>query len=307
MAEEIQGNQNIQAENNSTAVGKIEVGGSIGGDFIIGGTHNYYASPEAAKSSLANETISIEAFEPETLLISEGAFWMGSEAEEGIKPWESPRHEVTLPAYRIGKYPVTNQLYKEFIRQSPKTKISSVIWGGQMAPPEGREDLPVAGVTWYEAQAYCEWLSKITSRKYCLPNEAQWEKACRGGKNSVYPWGDEFDPARCNQGRTSVAPVTKYPAQNEFGCFDLVGNVMQWTCTLWGKMRASPHPKYSYPWQDDGRNNPNDNPGILRVIRGSSMNQDAKGHRCSVRRGEDPGMTGIPGARYGFRVAMNFS
>jgi len=312
---------NISSDQNIIS-GEISSGGiSIqGGDrHNINITQNFNAPSPTKDSPLTNETIETKPFEPKPILIPAGSFIMGTKKEdiklliekfggnEDKYKNETPEQEVSLPSYRIGKYPVTNQQYKEFIRQNPKTRISSIIWSGQMAPSEGFEDLPVAGATWYEAHAYCEWLGQITSRKYSLPNEAQWEKAFRGGKNYFYPWGDEFDATRCNQGQPGVAPVTKYPAQNEFGCFDLVGNVMQWTCTLWGIARGSPRPKYSYPWQDDGRNDSNDNPGILRVIRGSSMNQDLIGHRCSVRRGEDPGLTGVPGARYGFRVVINLS
>ena len=252
------------------------------------------------------ENIAVQYFEPETIRILEGAFWMGSIEITGAPPYETPRHEVHLPDFRIGKYPVTNAQYEEFIRQTGRPVTPSMGWEGQRVP-RGLEQHPVSGVTWYEALAYCQWLSGKTGRTYSLPNEAQWEKACRGGKNFIFPWGDEFDPKRSNQGCSSLAPVNAFPAQNEFECFDLVGNVRQWTCTLWGERRIAPEPRFSYPWRDDWRNDLNANRQIRRVVRGSSYNDNPGLLRCSGRSGQIPDDEGLAGARYGFRVAMIIS
>jgi len=159
-------------------------------------------------------------------------------------------------------------------------------------------------VTWYDALAYCEWLGKKTGRAYSLPNEAQWEKACRAGICSVYPWGDGFDPARCNHGQSAVAAVDAYPAQNNYGCFDLIGNIRQWTSTLWGEKRIAPDLRYAFPWKDDTRNDLNASRQVRRVVRGSSHKDDINLLRCSVRSGQMPDDAGLPGARHGFRVAM---
>jgi formylglycine-generating enzyme required for sulfatase activity len=302
MAEETEGNQNIQADENSTAIGKIEVGGSIGGDLIVGGTHNYYyASPEAAKSSLTNEKISTEPFEPETILIAEGAFWMGSNPDEGVAAHETPRHEVLLATYRIGKYPVTNEQYEKFVLETARSVAPEMLWDG-LKPAPGTELQPVVAVNWYEAVAYCEWLSKTTGRKYALPNEAQWEKACRGLNQTFYPWGDEFQEGRCNQGNAQIAAVDAFPAQNDYGCFDLVGNVRQWTASLWGESPRFPDARFAYPWKNDRRNDLSANGQIRRVVRGSSFKDDAKNLRCSLRSGQFP--KGLVDATRGFRVAM---
>lgn len=246
------------------------------------------------------DDIDTEYFEPKTIYIAEGPFWMGSPVGEGIPQHETPRHEVHLPAYRIGKFPVRNCEYEEFIRQAGKQVPSTMGWDGQRAPP-GRENHPVTGVSWYEALAYCEWLKEKTGRRYSLPDEAQWEKACRGGGTSIFPWGDVFDSERCNHGRSALAAVDAYPAQNEFGCFDLVGNIRQWTCTLWGETRTTPDAKYAYPWKDDGRNDLRASREVYRVVRGSTNEQDLNAHRCSARRAEAPELRG----RTGFRVAMS--
>lgn len=251
----------------------------------------------------AEEDISIQHFEPKTIYIAEGSFWMGSEPGNGIPGHETPRHEVVLPAYRIGKYPVTNAEYEVFIHDTGRLVKPSMGWDGQRVP-DGHENHPVAGVTWYEALAYCQWLTEKTGRRYTLPNEAQWEKACRGGNNAIYPWGDEFDPKRSNHGCSTLAAVDAYPAQNEFGFFDFVGNVRQWTCSLWGEKRITHDSKYGYPWKDDRRNDLNANSQIRRVIRGSSMTDDLNLLRCSARGGQLPNDVGLSEARPSFRVVM---
>jgi toxoflavin biosynthesis protein ToxD len=244
----------------------------------------------------------LEAFEPETVYIPEGTFWMGSQPGDGIPLHETPQHEVSLPAFCFGRYPVTNSQYEEFITQTQTRVLPIMGWDGQRVP-QGLELHPVTGVTWYEARKYCEWLSQTTGREYALPNEAQWERACRAGENCIYPWGDEFDPSRCNQGKGQLAPVDAYPAQNKFGCFDLVGNVRQWTISLWGERPNTPD--FKYPWSDkDGRNNLNTNSQIRRVVRGSSYAEDAGFLRCSARSGQFPENAGLLGMRLGFRVVM---
>ncbi|HLO15331.1 MAG TPA: SUMF1/EgtB/PvdO family nonheme iron enzyme [Anaerolineales bacterium] len=252
---------------------------------------------------LGTAPISVQYFEPETIHIPAGPFVMGSNAGDGIPNHETPQHEVSLLDYRIGKYPVTNAQYEEFIRQTGKLATPSMGWDGQRVP-QGLELHPVSGVTWHEALVYCQWLSEKTSRKYSLPNEAQWEKACRGGNNSIYPWGDEFDPKRSNHGCSTLAAVDTYLPQNDFGCFDLVGNVRQWTCTLWGEKRIPPDPKFAYPWKEDRRNDLTANRQIRRVVRGSSFKDNPNLLRCSARSGQIPEDPGLPEARHSFRVVM---
>jgi formylglycine-generating enzyme required for sulfatase activity len=244
-----------------------------------------------------------EYFEPKSVYIAEGLFTMGSQPAAGIPDYETPQHAVNLPAFCIGIDPVTNEQYDFFIRESG-TPVSPILgWDGQTFPL-GKELYPVTGVTWYEALAYCRWLSEKTNRKYSLPNEAQWEKACRGRQDSCYPWGNEFDPQRCNYGSPGVAPVDAHLPQNEFGCRDLVGNVLQWTVTQWGKDRFSPSGFSRFPWRDDMRNDLGASQEVRRVVRGCSMQDPIPAHRCSLRRSEAPDQRGFRGARMGFRVLL---
>ena len=141
--------------------------------------------PQAARP------LELQRFEPETVYIPPGKFFMGREPGPQIPAWESPAHEVDLPAYRIGKYPVTNRQYAEFILQTRQSINPEAGWLGRTPPPD-QLDYPVAGVTWYQAMQYCAWLSEKTGRNYTLPNEAQWEKAARGQQGPIYPWGNEW-------------------------------------------------------------------------------------------------------------------
>jgi Uncharacterized conserved protein len=248
------------------------------------------------------DDIKIASYEPKTIRIEEGPFWMGSEPGEGIPDYEQPQCQISIPAFRIGKYPITNKQYEVFMKEKGISALK-IGWPTQKIP-EGREEHPVTGVTWYEARAYCQWLSGKTGRNYMLPNEAQWEKACRGGNRYFYPWGDELDPARSNHGEPKIAAVNKYFEQNDYGCYDLVGNVRQWTCSLWGNTPDAPDPKYAYPWDDDGRNNPDESSLVWRVVRGSSYEDEPVMLRCSARTGVFPESRGYPGSRYSFRVVM---
>ena len=306
---------------------RVEGDVTNGGISIQGGdrhniniTQNFNAPSPTKDSPLTNRTIEIKDFEPETILIPAGSFLMGTRTEaiklliekfggdEDNYKNETPQQEVSLSAYRIGKYPVTNAQYKVFIDETEADKRQALItpimgWDYSLNIPDGRDDFPVAGVTWYQALAYCQWLEENTGRNYQLPNEAQWEKACRGGKNCLFPWSDEFDATRCNQGNSELAPVDpKKPAQNEYGVFDFVGNVRQWTCSLWGTNFLVPEAKYAYPWRNEPRRHDvNANSQIRRIVRGSSFNEEQSHLRCNVRKGElpDEWVAGI-----GFRVAI---
>jgi formylglycine-generating enzyme required for sulfatase activity len=75
-------------------------------------------------------------------------------------------------------------------------------WSRDRIPPYSKEDHPVVRVSWYDALAYCRWLSKVTSKAYCLPSEAEWEKCARDMNSRIYPWGDRRDARRCNSAET---------------------------------------------------------------------------------------------------------
>jgi formylglycine-generating enzyme required for sulfatase activity len=171
---------------------------------------------------------------------------------------------------------------------------------GQRAPFALRNH-PVTGVTWYDAEEFCRWLSAQTGRTFTLPTEAQWEKAARGADGRRYPWGPDWLPGRSNQGAAGPAPVDAYPPQSPFGCCDLVGNVRQWTRSLWGERPWTPEPAYRYPWPADAPP-PATSDIVRRIWRGGSYADAPELQRCSYRGNSLPKRIGAPGERMGLRV-----
>jgi len=224
--------------------------------------------------------------EPQLVRVPEGEFLMGSTPEQVAalvredperKEWferEEPQHPIYLPAYEIGKYPVTNVEYRRFVRETKHSPPRH--WEGDTYA-EGLGDHPVVLVTWHDAGAYCLWLREKTGRPYRLPSEAQWEKAARGADGRTYPWGDEFDGARCNSGEDEIrttAPVGQYSPQGDspYGLADMAGNVWEWTSTLFRP--------YAYD-AEDGREEEEE--VALRVLRGGAFNYDRRRVRCAYR------------------------
>jgi formylglycine-generating enzyme required for sulfatase activity len=263
----------------------------------------------------------VKPFEPETVPVSAGQFLMGAEPATDISPHESPLHQLLLPAFRIGRFPVTNGEYREFLRLDKGVDPPRDTGWFLREPPADRLDHPVAGVSWHDAVAYTGWLSLQTGRRYRLPTEAEWEKAASwipeneagtsAGHKRRYPWGDEFAFERCNvleSGIGTTNPCGRYgeAGASLWGCQDMIGNVQEWTSTAWGSQRDLPG--YLYPYRaDDGREDPDSvqtGPHVLRVHRGGSYRDAAAGVRCTARGAS------APEARLawrGFRVVMDVS
>ncbi len=258
----------------------------------------------APSSPLAVNNLPRKLFEPQTVYIPAGPFLMGSAEGSGRPAWESPCHRVELGEYRIGRSPVTNREYAEFVRQTRRLANPEMGWQGQNPPPD-RLEHAVEAVTWYDAQAYCEWLSAESGRKYRLPSEAEWEKAARGEDGRLYPWGDAWDAALVRAGVAESAPVESLAPQSVYGLYELVGSLRQWTCSLWGESSLRPDPRYCYPWAEDGRNELSASPLVRRVFRGGSRVDPPAVLVCSARGGAAPKMLGLPGKWHGFRVALS--
>ena len=165
--------------------------------------------------------------------------------EKGYFAREQPQHELFLPVYSIGRYPVTVGEFEQFILAGAYERHE--LWDGlgwrwvqennrqkpdfwADNPFTGHDELPIIGVSWYEALAYCTWLSKETSKHYRLLDEAEWEKAARGADKRLYPWGDDYDPYRCNvsdSGLNRTTPVGAYSPRGDssYGCAYMIGNV----------------------------------------------------------------------------------
>jgi formylglycine-generating enzyme required for sulfatase activity len=241
-----------------------------------------------------------QPFEPEMILIPAGEFLMGSDPQKDkdARADEQPQHTLYLPDYYLAKAPVTNAQYEAFVTAPDHHEQGS--WRSQ-GGLEGKEDHPVVGVAWYRAVAYCRWLSEVTGNAYSLPSEAEWEKAARGMDGRIYPWGDEWDPKRCNSregGPLDTTSVQAHPdGASPYGILDMAGNVSEWTRSIWGK----------YPYNaKDGRERLERLDSFSRLTglgppsrRGGSFYGNRRDVRCAVR------LKGSRGGRdwnIGFRV-----
>jgi formylglycine-generating enzyme required for sulfatase activity len=264
-----------------------------------------------AVEDLRVEKLITKAGEPETVFIPSGTFWMGSEPGDGIPTYETPSFQIDLPDYRIGKFPVTNREFEHFLRETKQAAWPELAWGNGNTPTKKELDLPVKGVTWYGALAYCYWLIEYTGRPYSLPSEAQWEKAARGPKGNVFPWGNEWQGGRlCNTDAEKVTPVDCYPVESAsyYQCFDMVGNVREWTTSLWGRNRThNLNLRNPYPLNEDRKpiSEIKENQQFRRITRGGASLLSEIPLRAARRQSELPYYCGITNNRVGFRVAMN--
>ncbi len=213
---------------------------------------------------------------PATLVIPSGRACLGRAAGPGVPARETPAHEVSLATFAVGRTPITNRQYGEFVARVPDQRAPDG-WRNRR-PPADRLEHPVADVSWHEAVAYCAWLSQVTGRHYRLPTEAEWERAARGAAGLRYPWGEAWVEGLCTVAAADTTPVDAHPGgSSPEGCLDLLGNVQEWTSTLWGgDPRAADFP---YPYRpDDGREDPEarDFPDkAFRVHRGGSYSSAA--------------------------------
>jgi sulfatase modifying factor 1 len=226
-----------------------------------------------------------QVVEPEMVSIPSGSFLMGSlDGQEN----ERPIHQVRLDAFALGKYQVTNREYQCFVEATGHA--AAPFWQDERFR---QSDQPVVGINWYDAVAYCEWLSRMTGQMYRLPTEAEWEYAARGGLESKrYPWGDEPPQAQRDyhlRWKDRPESVGLYPP-NGYGLYNMSDNVHEW-CSDWydaAFYHSSPE-----------HNPPGPSSGVRRASRGGSWRHQVKMTRCAAR-------SAIPPAYhysdYGFRL-----
>lgn len=232
----------------------------------------------------------------EMIPIPGGEFEMGGEGDED----EKPRHKVWVADFRMAKYPVTNGQYADFVAATGHPPPPH--WRGSTPPPHLRTR-PVVNVSWRDAQAYCSWLSQERGEAVRLPSEAEWEKAARGSDGREFPWGNTFDRNRANMRDTGIgdtSPVGIFPdGVSPYGCYDMAGNVWEWTRSLWGKDWEKPSFKYPYN-PEDGREDEAAGDDVTRVVRGGSWHNSVINVRCAVRHWYGPNDRYD---YYGFRVS----
>jgi formylglycine-generating enzyme required for sulfatase activity len=179
----------------------------------------------------------------EMVHIPGGTFLMGSpESDESPISSESPQHQVTVPSFFMGKYPVTQKQWR-LVAALPKIKIDL-----ESDPSRFKGDnLPVERVSWNHTQEFCARLSLKTNQTYRLPSEAEWEYACRGGTTTPFYFGETISTGLANydgnytygggakgEYRGKTTEVGKFPA-NPCGLYDMCGNVWEWCEDEWHK------------------------------------------------------------------------
>jgi formylglycine-generating enzyme required for sulfatase activity len=217
---------------------------------------------------------------PNLVRIPAGDFLMGAGAEDG----ERSTDRVFVDEFSIGRFPVTQDEYAQFVRQTGhpapavralplvaangrdrvfKELAAPYVWEGNR-PPAGHDAHPVVLVGYEDCVEYCRWLSGELDRLVRLPTGLEWEKAARGGIDGRrYPWGDDIDPTSCNflidpaaKAERGTRPSGMYPP-NAFGLYDMAGNVWEWI---------------------------SDRHGGMRIVRGGSwVNDDVEMLRCGYR------------------------
>jgi formylglycine-generating enzyme required for sulfatase activity len=193
-----------------------------------------------------------------------------------------------VPTFAIAKYPVTNAQYAKFIEADGyyQEKWWTEVgwrWRETYGWTEPRfwddstwngTDYPVVGVSWYEAIAFCRWLSEVGGKRATLPTDSQWQRASQDDDRRKYPWGNEEPNERlCNLGNMigHTTPVTQYPAgASPYGVMDMSGNIWEWCLTIF----------QSGSTMTDGTEE--------LVIRGGAWNSSQYGTRCVSRSCDDP-------------------
>lgn len=176
-----------------------------------------------------------------------GHFTLGSEIHSN----SCPPHTIFLEEFRVGVFPVINRDFAQFVRET----------GRKWQSPDGfepeRSNAPATDLSWYDAVAYCEWLTsrwrasgKIGRQEHVrLPTEPEWERAARGDidvldNEPVYPWGRQWQHDAANYEESGInarCSVGLFPkGRSLYECFDMTGQVWEWCSTLWGEDMATP-------------------------------------------------------------------
>jgi serine/threonine protein kinase/formylglycine-generating enzyme required for sulfatase activity len=233
---------NDQRRDAAQSDGTVRLTGLDEGQLAIRISREGYADFSTTVSARKGEEKSIEAallptgieYSGEMVLIPAGEFVMGDDSHTDF---EKPSHKVSLPAYYIDKYEVTNEQYQKFCRDTATRPPENPEWRGDYFT--GKPDSPVIGVTWDEAKKYAGWAGKR------LPSEEEWEKAASwdptAQQKRIWPWGNMNDPSRANLGTRTAASVKQYAGDlSAYGVYGMAGNAMEWVENLWGPYEGGP-------------------------------------------------------------------
>ena len=173
------------------------------------------------------------------VLVPRGKFTIGSPEDELERSdAEGPQYEVTVPAFFMSRYPVTQAQYKSLMQVNPATKYDMNRF---VAPNK-----PVVGVSWKDTAAFCNRLAELTHRPYRLPSESEWEYACRAGTTTPFYFGETLSTEVANYDsnyiyangseerfRNALTEVNHFGIANAFGLSDMHGNIQEWCHDQW--------------------------------------------------------------------------
>jgi formylglycine-generating enzyme required for sulfatase activity len=255
----------------------------------------------------------------EMVMIPSGSFMMGSpETEEGSTDDERPQHQVTIKAFCLGKYQVTQAQWKAvaaFPQVNKELKLDPSRFKG-----DGSTSLtnhrPVEQVSWENAVEFCDRLSRHTKRQYRLPSEAEWEYACRAGTttpfhfgetittnlanyqgtdNEEYKWSGSYGSGPKGVYREETTAVGSFGVANNFGLYDMHGNVWEWCQDDW-------HSDYEGAPTDGSAWLSSEESSDRKLLRGGSWNNCPDHCRSASRDSND--LVGNDGY-IGFRVVCS--
>jgi len=231
----------------------------------------------------------------EMVLIKGDIFTMGApEAEEGSSDDERPQHQVTVPTFFMGKYPVT-QAQWQAVAALPQ--VNSEL---DADPSDFKgANRPVEQVSWYDAVEFCDRLSSHTKRQYRLPSEAEWEYACRAGTttpfhfgktittdlanyrgtdNEEYKWSGSYGAGLKGIYREKTTEVGSFCVANAFGLYDMHGLVWEWCADHW-------HDNYEGATVDGSAwiGSASDNNNRYRLVRGGCWDSNPAYCRSASR------------------------
>lgn len=269
---------------------------------------------------------------PELVVMPLGTYKQGFDGGEPER-YEGPVREVTIKKpFAMGKYEVTIAEFEAFQKTTGYVQPyerGCVAWDGRNArfdkavtyknpsiPGEITPQHPAVCISWDDAKAYLDWMSKKSGKVYRLPTEAEWEWAAGEGANAPYPWGTDpakgcdvanmfdqssvaagqsrsFEPVQCNDGQPTLAKVGSLKP-SKFGLYDIVGNVWEWVEDCYAMPYPAWHPADGSPQYKLGCDR--------RGVRGGSWTSDATRQRVTFR-GRDPQV--LNSNAFGFRVARD--
>ena len=247
--------------------------------------------------------------------IPAGPCKMGSRKNDALAyDDEKPRHTLPLPRYYMARYPVTVAQFRAFVEAAGHAPADA-------ESLQGQPHHPVTSLSWYDALAYCKWLTErrcmwegtpeplatlLRAQHWyvTLPSEAEWEKAARGCDGRSYPWGEDIDPERANYDATGInttSTVGCFPGgASSDGVGELSGNAWVWTRSLWSLNWGKPI--FAYPYKPlDGREDLQAAADAPRVLRGGAFWNDHRSVRCAYRGRYD---ARVVGNNVGFRVVV---